>query len=48
MCNRDRHGLVSVQTPNKKTREYYKLLGMDVPAHVKVDDFKREILRQKM
>jgi hypothetical protein len=48
MCNRDRHGLVSVQTPNKKTREYYKLLGMDVPAHVKVDDFKREIFRQKM
>jgi hypothetical protein len=48
MCNRDRHGLVNVQTPNKKTREYYKLMGLNVPAHVKIDDFKREILRLKM
>jgi hypothetical protein len=48
MCSRDRHGLVSVQTPNKKAREYYKLLGMDVPAHVKIDNFKRKILHLKM
>jgi hypothetical protein len=48
MCCRDKHSLVSVQTPNKKTREYYKLMGISVPAHVGIDDFKRNILRLEM
>ena len=48
MCHRDSQGRVSVETPNKKTKEYYNLLGVQVPASVKVDQFRSKVLQLKM
>jgi len=44
MCNRNQNGLVNVETPNKKTKEYYKLIGVDIPSNVKIDAFKHKVL----
>lgn len=44
MCFRNKTGLVTVETPNKKTKEYYKLLGVQVPAHVKTDEFIKDVV----
>lgn len=34
MCARKNNGIVTVETPNKQVKEYYKLLGLQIPAHV--------------
>ena len=44
MCNKDRNGLVNVETPNKKTKEYYNLLGVEIPSNVRIDAFKHKVL----
>jgi len=44
MCHRDNNGRVSVETPNKKTKEYYKLIGIEIPSMVRVEQFKRKVL----
>ena len=41
MCFRNDRGTVTVETPCKQVKEYYKLLGLKVPAHVNVEDFKK-------
>jgi len=45
MCHRDNNGRVRVETPNKKTMEYYKLIGIGIPSMVRVNEFKRKVLR---
>lgn len=32
-------GIVTTETPNKKVKEYYNLLGLSIPAHVKLKSF---------
>lgn len=44
MCFRNRHGEILVETPNKKVKSYYKLLGEAVPASLKIKDFRQKIL----
>jgi|LFRM01.1.fsa_nt_gb hypothetical protein len=44
MCRRDNHGRVYVETPNKKTKEYYNLMDVQIPSMVRVDQFKNKIL----
>lgn len=44
MCVRNNNGVVTVETPNKQVKQCYKLLGMNVPAHVKVDEFILDVL----
>lgn len=44
MCFRNKGGLVTVETPNRKTKEYYKILGVQVPAHVKTGEFIRDVV----
>ena len=44
MCNRNRNGLVNVETPNKKTKEYYKMISIDIPSNVKIETFKHKVL----
>ena len=44
MCRRDKHGRVYVETPNKKTKEYYELMGVQIPSMVRVDQFKNKVL----
>ena len=36
-------GTITVETPSKQVKEYYGLLGLSVPAHVKEDNCKKEI-----
>ena len=47
MCCRKKDGTVTVETPCKQVKEYYKLLGLKVPAHVK-DDLCRKDIGLKM
>lgn len=44
MCFQNKTGVATVETPNKKTKEYYKLLGVEVPAHVKTDEFIKDVV----
>jgi hypothetical protein len=44
MCFRDSKGSVTVETPNKQTRDYYGMLGVSVPSRVKVVEFRRDVL----
>ena len=43
MCCRKKDGTITVETPSKQVKEYYGLLGLSVPAHVKEDTCKKEI-----
>ena len=43
MCCRRKDGTITVETPNKQVKEYYKLLGFSVPAHVKEHMYRKEI-----
>lgn len=44
MCFRNRHGEILVETPNKKVKAYYKLLGETIPASLKISDFRKKVL----
>ena len=48
MCFRNRDGMVTVETPGKKVRQYYKLAGIDIPAHVDTARFIKNIFNMKM
>ena len=43
MCCRKKDGTITVETPNKQVKEYYKLFGFNVPAHVKEESCRKEI-----
>lgn len=47
MCFRNNKGMVTVETPCKQVKECYKLLGLEVPAHVNVESFKKKNLLLK-
>ncbi len=44
MCFRNKHGEILVETPNKKVKAYYKLLGEAIPASLKISDFRKKVL----
>lgn len=44
MCFRNKHGEILIETPNKKVKAYYKLLGETVPASLKISEFRKKIL----
>ncbi len=48
MCFRNNNEMVTVETLCKQVKEYYKLLGIEVPAHVKADSFMKENLLVQM
>lgn len=48
MCFRNRDGMVTVETPGRKVKDYYKLLGIQIPAHLKTNDFIRDVIRVKV
>ena len=43
MCCRRKDGTITVETPSKQVKEYYKIFGCSVPAHVKEEVFRREL-----
>ena len=48
MCFRNRDGMVTVEKKKKKVRQYYKLAGIDIPAHVDTAQFIKNIFNIKM
>lgn len=44
MCFCNNAGMVTIETPSRQVKDYYKLLGVEVPGHVKVDQFRKDIL----
>lgn len=44
MCFRNNSGMVTVETPSKQVKNYYQLLGLEVPAHVEINNFKKIVL----
>lgn len=48
MCFRNNRGVVTVETPGKQVKEYYKLLQLDVPAHVDLQKYAPAIMKPKM
>lgn len=45
MCFRNSSGMVTVETPSRQVKDYYSLLGIEVPAHVEVEKFKKNNLK---
>jgi len=43
MCCRRKDGTITVETPSKKVKEYYKIFSCNVPAHVKEESFRKEL-----
>ena len=48
MCSKNSRGIVSVETPNKQVKEYYKLFQIPIPAHVEMSKYIRSIMKPKM
>lgn len=46
MCTLGRDQIVTVETPNKQVRNYYKLLNLVVPSHVDLNKYSPGILGQ--
>ena len=44
MCFHNKHGEILIETPNKKVKAYYKLLGEAIPASLKISDFRKKVL----
>ena len=36
MCSKKDTGVVTTETPNKQVKQYYNLLGISIPAHIKL------------
>ena len=43
MCCRRKDGTITVETPSKQVKEYYKIFSCNVPAHVKEESFRKEL-----
>ncbi len=43
-CRNTATGLITVETPNTYVKKYYRMLGIEVPAHVNVADFMKQVL----
>ena len=44
ICFRNKHGEILVETPNKKVKAYYNLLGEPIPASLKIKEFRKRVL----
>jgi len=48
MCFRNNRGMVTVETPSKQVKEYYKLFHVEVPAHVDLGKYTHSVMGLKM
>ena len=48
MCFRNNTGIVTVETPSKQVKEYFRLLHTDVPAHIDLGKFTSTVMTAKM
>ncbi len=45
MCSHHaKNGIVTVDSPNRQVKDYYKILGIEVPAHVEENSFREKNL----
>jgi transposase len=48
MCFLTRNKQINVETPSKQVKQYYDLFDLKVPAHLKLDKFRTDVLGIKM
>ena len=48
MCSKNSRGMVSVETPNKQAKEYYKLFQIPIPTHVEMSRYIESVMKPKM
>ena len=48
MCFRNNKNIVTVETPSKQVKEYFRLLHTDVPAHIDLGKFTSTVMTAKM
>ena len=48
MCCKNSKGIVTVETPSKQVKEYYRTLNLTVPAHIEMDKFSASVMKAKM
>ena len=48
MCYCKNNEIVTVETPNKQVREYYKYFSLNAPAHVELSSYASSIMRPKV
>lgn len=48
MCYCKNNEIVTVETPNKQVREYYKYFALNAPAHVELSSYASSIMRPKV
>ena len=41
MCSKKSTGIVTTETPNKQVKEYYNLLDISIPSHIKLKTFSK-------
>ena len=45
MCYRNSKGMVTIETPSKQVKDYYRLFSLDVPAHVDLKTYIKDIVK---
>lgn len=48
MCSKSSKGIVTVETPSKQAKEYYKIFQIPIPAHVELGRYSGLIMNPKM
>ena len=48
MCSKNSKGIVTVETPSKQAKEYYKIFQVPIPAHVELAKYSGAIMNPKM
>lgn len=48
MCFRGKADNVTVETPNRQIKEYYRMLDIEVPPNVKLNPFMKSVIKLEM
>ena len=43
MCFKDKNDILTVETPNKKVKDYYKYMGIALPSTVDLNEYKKSM-----
>lgn len=48
MCSRNSKGIITIETPSKQVKDYYKLFHLTVPAHIELSRITNSIIKPNM
>ena len=48
MCVKKDNGKIAIERPNKQLKEYYELMGIEIPTHLDLKDFIKDTLGVKL